>query len=174
MKKNETFIACVLLGIICISTAQENQPQVFITIDNSSNQANNSAFDKRCRCVRYFGQKLRECMKTLSKEDQKINYCAMTEEAQMEYVKSLTLLEHIALIRLFEHDTIIGPTEQEIINQCKMIEQVYDKRNRLSPDNTILCRLWPFLSCVPSIWYGYLLEDYYIAKKQYFLKKGRV
>jgi hypothetical protein len=174
MKRNK--IRAVLLFVACIMkpSASQEKPHVVINIDNSSNQSISDGFDKRCRCVKYFGQKLRDCMKTLSKDDQKINYCAMTPEAQMEYVKSLTLIEHIALIRMFEHDTVIGPTEQEIINQCNMIVEVYEKRNKLSPENTIICRLWPFLSCIPSIWYEYLLSDYSIAKKKYFLKKGRM
>ncbi|MFZ5954003.1 MAG: hypothetical protein ACOYT8_02755 [Candidatus Dependentiae bacterium] len=153
--------------------AQEGSYNVTINIDNSSNQGINNQIHQQCKCIKYFGQKLRECMKTLSKKEQKINYLAMTEDAQMEYVKSLTLLEHIALIRLFEHDTEIGPTEQEIINQFKMIEEVYNKRNKLSPENTIICRLFPFPSCIPSIWYDYLLADYAVAKKKYFLKKGK-
>lgn len=168
------FVLCVFQNNL--GTEVPAGATVTINIDNSSGQYVQNGLPD-CKCVKYFGKKLKECMKTLSPQDQKKNFLAMTEAAQNDYIKSLNFKEHIELIILFENKETTK-LELELIDQKQLILQVYQQRNKLSPDNTFLCALFffsiiPARECDAAGWLKLLENDYQYAKKEYFERKEK-
>lgn len=154
-----------------------NSPTITINIDNSSGQSiNTSPFS--CKCIKYFGQKLKDCMNTLSDEDKKRNFIAMSEPAQIDYIKSLSLKEHLTFAPLFcdENGRMYakdGPIQQGFCNHLVFLKKVIDRNFILSPHNTFWCALFyfsifPARECNPADWLKMLEADYQQEKKRYF------
>ncbi|BDC34236.1 hypothetical protein Noda2021_01940 [Candidatus Dependentiae bacterium Noda2021] len=169
----------LLMGIFVHSLASQDSSNSTITIniDNSTAQLLNPS-QSVCKCIKYFGKKLKECMNTLSDEEKKQNFIAMTVPAQIDYIKSLTLKEHLTFAPLFCDDNGVmyakdGPIQQGFCNHLVFLKKVIDRNFILSPNNTYWCALFyfsifPARECNAAEWLKMLEEDYQQEKKKYY------